>query len=220
MNTGAHCIAQVVPYLDALRSVLERLPASEFVPNHPDGKYASTGWKAATFQDKKGQPTSLASRYPEIGQILREHFQCSIKSVAFLAMEPDAWIKPHRDLRATMEFGYVRLHVPIVTHSDVDFRVSKKRVRMNSGELWALNTSYLHQVVNKSPVTRVHFVLDAELNAWAWRMLPKKGVAWYAHAAFFFGYVGYMAVAHALSGPKNFSLIAQKFRRHVLGRND
>ncbi len=218
MNTGAYRISQQVPYFEVLRRALDGLAPGQFVSVHPDGEYASTGWKQAAFLTKRGEYTSAEQQFPELGRLLREKFPCKILSYGFLAMEPESWIKPHRDLRGTMEFGCVRLHIPVVTHADVDFRVSRKRIRMLPGELWALNTSYLHQVVNKSPIVRVHFVMDVELNDWVWRQLPAKQLTWYFHKYFFFGYVGYRATLNLVSGKSGIKKVLDGYAKHVAKR--
>lgn len=218
MNTGAYRIQAHVPYLPALQSALARILSEDWQSVHPDGKYASEGWKAAAFVEKNGVKTERYSRFAEIAHILQNNFRCEIKMAVFYSMEPGAWIKPHRDLSGTMELGRIRFHIPVVTHDHVDFRVSKKRVVMRPGELWALNTSYRHEVVNHSSVTRVHFVVEAQLNEWCWSLLPAKTMTWYVHGAFFFAHAAYKVVANIFSSPGGLKLLVDKIRRYSFSR--
>jgi aspartyl/asparaginyl beta-hydroxylase (cupin superfamily) len=79
----------------------------------------------------------------------------------------------------------VRLHLPIVTHPDVEFFVNGTRMHLGPGEVWSLDTSYPHRVANNSTIWRVHLIVDLELNDQIRRLLPKADVWDKLHVAHF-----------------------------------
>ena len=198
MEKGYHHIASDVPYAGRLLDVLREIPEELWQPVHPDGKYASTGWQGVHFVEKGSKRTE---HYKLVEDIIEQHFKCPIHLCVFYRMNPGAWIKPHRDASGTLEFGRIRFHVPLITHDDVDFRVDGERIRLRVGELWALNTSHTHQVDNHSPISRVHFVIEATANDWVWKQLPPRGWAYYRHAAMFSVIAGYK-FARSLARPR------------------
>lgn len=74
-------------------------------------------------------------------------------------------IREHRDADLAPEYGTVRLHIPIATNRDVDFRLNGVRVAMAVGETWYLRLADPHSVVNGGAGDRVHLVIDAGLDA-------------------------------------------------------
>ncbi len=99
-------------------------------------------------------------------QALVRALQCEIQSVRLLRLAPGARIGEHRDHALGRAFGEVRLHIPIQTHADVDFRVAGERVCMRPGELWYIDASEPHSVHNGSESARVHLVVDCRVNDW------------------------------------------------------
>lgn len=91
----------------------------------------------------------------------------------FYYLSPGAVLHPHRDLTGASSNARIRFHVPIITNEKF-FNVSKQRVIMAEGELWALDTSYLHEVKNESDFTRVHIVIECPINKSVSSRLPAK----------------------------------------------
>jgi hypothetical protein len=96
-----------------------------------------------------------------------------VQSVRFLRLAAGAAIKEHRDFGLCLENGAARLHIPVRTHADVDFRVAGERIRMAEGECWYVNFDLPHSVANRGTADRVHLVIDlavdpgdAELSRW------------------------------------------------------
>jgi hypothetical protein len=81
-------------------------------------------------------------------------------------------IYAHRDYGLGIEEGLVRLHVPIVSHPEVEFYVDGVRVPMAEGECWYLDLGLLHRVSNPGPNERIHLVVDCEVGAMLLDMLP------------------------------------------------
>ena len=84
-------------------------------------------------------------------------------SARLLKLSKGAIIKEHRDRELAFEKGEVRLHVPIITHPDVEFWLDQERIYMQPGECWYINANLLHRVSNLSEVDRIHLVIDIEV---------------------------------------------------------
>jgi len=93
-------------------------------------------------------------------------FQCPLKSVRLLRLAAGSIIREHSDSDLGEQLGEVRLHIPVVTNSQVEFYLAGKRVAMNAGECWYLDLSLPHRVQNRGASERVHLVIDCVLNEW------------------------------------------------------
>lgn len=94
------------------------------------------------------------------------YFKFPILSVRLLRLEAGAEIKPHTDYELGYENGQFRLHIPIVTHPEVEFILDDERLTMLSGECWYTNVNFVHSVVNRGTIDRVHLVIDGIRNEW------------------------------------------------------
>jgi hypothetical protein len=93
-------------------------------------------------------------------------FLTTLRAVRLMRLAPGSVIKEHVDAFLDIEDGAVRLHVPVVTNSDVDFRLNGKRLEMAPGSAWYMGVGNPHSVANRGSSDRVHLVIDAMLNAW------------------------------------------------------
>ncbi len=109
--------------------------------------------------------TELLSRCPYFKQVL-SRFQCPLKSVRLLNLQPGSVIKEHTDYNLGFEDGEVRIHVPVLTNQDVEFFLAGKCIMMQEGESWYLNVNLPHRVANRSSTDRVHLILDCVVNDW------------------------------------------------------
>jgi Aspartyl/Asparaginyl beta-hydroxylase len=87
-----------------------------------------------------------------------------ILSARLMRLGPGSDIHEHSDAALSPEEGAVRLHVPIATNDDVDFRLNGQRVIMAPGELWYLRLSDPHSVANRGASARVHLVVDCDMS--------------------------------------------------------
>jgi len=87
-------------------------------------------------------------------------------AVRLLNLGAGAEIKPHTDHCLGYEDGVFRLHIPIITNSDVEFVLDNKRLIMNEGECWYLNANFMHSVKNRGQNDRIHLVIDGIRNEW------------------------------------------------------
>ena len=219
MNPGAQLIASSFPEFETARKVLSEVTPADWVPTIPDGPYKSDGWRVVSIV-KGGKRTEFADRHPEIGRVL-DYFKDPIEMAVFYSMLPGTVLHPHRDLSGTLELGKIRYHVPLETNPEVKFFVNRERVPMNVGQMWALNTSYLHAVENESPAERIHLGVEVEVGKWSWSLLPRKNLRYYRHYAWFLTLVGWRAltkVATDRNALKTYSYMSRTFMRRLLGR--
>jgi Aspartyl/Asparaginyl beta-hydroxylase len=122
---------------------------------------------AEVFED-----TPFLARMPYIQGLLRG-FACELRCVRLMRLTAGSVIKEHRDLNLAVELGGIRLHAPITSNPDVDFRLNGTRVFMEPGSLWYLRLSDPHSVTNDGDAERVHLVIDAHPNPWLLTMLER-----------------------------------------------
>lgn len=100
-------------------------------------------------------------------QEVLDHFKCEFLSVRLLKLHAGAYIKPHRDYNLGYEDGCFRLHIPIITHADIEFMLNGNLLKMAPGSCWYTNVNYVHSVANKSSKDRIHLVIDGARNEWS-----------------------------------------------------
>jgi hypothetical protein len=98
-------------------------------------------------------------------------FDAPLQAVRLMRLGPGSIIKEHSDLELSFEEGTVRVHVPVVTNAEVDFRLNRQRVVLEAGSAWYLRLSDPHSVANRGTSDRVHMVIDAQVNGWISDML-------------------------------------------------
>jgi hypothetical protein len=147
---------------------------------HFNAGYHDGGWSGITLRGIGGNArtlfpghaqtesytdTPLRARCPRIDAALA-HLQCPVGPVRLLRLSAGGVIREHRDQGLCMERGLARLHVPILTGSDVEFYLDNDRVSMAPGECWYLNFDLPHRVQNLGTTDRVHLVIDCTVNDW------------------------------------------------------
>lgn len=162
-----------------LQADLDRILTDDFVPHFNTGYYTgdwsvvplrSIGGKARqiypdpTAKDS-WQDTPLLERCSYVREVLA-HFQCPQQAVRFMRLKAGSVIREHRDLALSFEDGEVRLHIPVRTNPDLDFRFAGKRVVMAEGECWYHDFTEPHSVANRGQTDRIHLVIDCILNDW------------------------------------------------------
>jgi len=99
-------------------------------------------------------------------RIVLQTFKCPLLAVRLMKLAQGSRIKEHTDHDLDVESGIVRLHIPIVTNDEVEFRLNSTRVILREGECWYLRLSDPHSVENNGNSYRVHMVIDAQVNEW------------------------------------------------------
>jgi len=129
----------------------------------------STG-STAVFED-----TPLMDQCPYLKEVL-EQLQCPQQSVRLLKLERGAVIKEHTDQELSFEKGEARIHIPVITHDEVEFYLDGERLRMRAGECWYMNAHLPHRLANPSPVDRIHLVVDCRVNDWLTAQFEQPGL--------------------------------------------
>lgn len=166
-------------------------------PVHADGQYSDLRW----FQ------VDLDPHWPIAQKIISALGAEKPELLVFYYLEPGTKLHPHRDLTGASLNNRVRFHVPVITNPKVDFRVSKERVFMEPGDLWCLDTSYLHSVENGGDETRVHIIVEAYISPQMRARMP-SGIKAFAHNAFYAAVLGFAMLkaltVNSLKNPKYF----------------
>lgn len=113
--------------------------------------------------------TAWLDRLPAFRAALAR-FDCPLRSVRLMRLTAGSTIREHVD-DLDAEAGTLRLHVPVTTGPDVDFRLGGRRVEMAPGSVWYLRLSEPHGVANRGATDRIHLVIDAPVNDWLAAML-------------------------------------------------
>ena len=111
------------------------------------------------------EDTELLSALPGFGAV-RDSLNCEVTAMRLMRLGPGSRIKEHCDADLSADFGTARLHIPIMTNPEVDFRLAGEAVTMAAGECWYLQLSRPHSVANLGTTERTHLVIDAQVNRW------------------------------------------------------
>ena len=157
---------------------------AHFVPQHYEGDWSVLPLRApagATHPILQIAPnplcrdwedTALLGSCPYIQAVLST-FACPLEAVRLMRLAPGSVIKEHRDFDLAAEQGVARLHIPIATNPEVDFRLNGTRVAMGSGSVWYLRLADPHSVTNAGATSRVHLVIDAIVDRWLEDLLDR-----------------------------------------------
>ena len=122
---------------------------------------------------------------------LRSQFNTGVRYLSFYSAKPGLILHRHRDLTGNLLQGFIRLHIPIYTHSECFYVcgnfLNKIKIHAKSGNVYALDTGYLHGVINLSSINRIHLLVEVEVNDWLRSFLPKQNYDFFLHfLAFYF----------------------------------
>jgi aspartyl/asparaginyl beta-hydroxylase (cupin superfamily) len=180
MNKGTLLLQKNLISSEEIEDIIQTIKSQDWKPVWENNSYADEKWREIkVIEDYKC--TDYYHLFPHLDKI-RNHFKTEIISMMFYSMIPGANIHPHRDMIGNVGWGGLRFHIPVQTNPNLIFKVSNKRVVMNVGELWALDTSYLHSVNNLGETERIHLVFDVKVNDWVkTTLLPKRNINYYLH---------------------------------------
>jgi hypothetical protein len=172
-----------------LQQEVHALSALSWLPHyqvkHYEGEWTaiplrSIGGKAddviiSPTDNRDYQDTIFLERSPYLQEVLQS-FQCPLQAVRLLKLNAGSIIKEHRDAELNFESGEIRLHIPVVTHPDVEFFLDKERITPQEGECWYMNFNLPHSIRNNSAVNRVHLVIDALVNDWVKQLFSSSEI--------------------------------------------
>lgn len=172
-----------------LQQETDALTAIQWLP-HYQVKHYEGEWTAIPLRSIGGKtddviisPTSnrnyedtvFLQSSPYLQQVLQT-FRCPLQAVRLLKLNAGSIIKEHRDAELNFESGEIRLHVPVITHPDVEFLLDKERLALREGECWYMNFNLPHSIRNNSAVNRVHLVIDALVNDWVKQLFSSPAI--------------------------------------------
>lgn len=164
-------------------AALERRDWTEhFVKQNYDGEWSALPLRASATATHPIQmiysapgvtefvDTPWRERMPAISAVI-DAFDCPARTVRLMRLAAGSVIKEHEDLELDVADGYARVHVPVLTNPQVDFRLNGQQVTMRPGEAWYLRLADPHSVVNAGDTARVHLVIDLVVNDWLLRQM-------------------------------------------------
>jgi hypothetical protein len=120
--------------------------------------------------DKGWHDTPLLGLCPYFAELLAG-FRCPINSARLMRLGPGSVIREHCDPYLAAEEGFARLHVPVQTSAEVEFRLAGTPVVMEAGSCWYLRLTEPHSAHNRGREARIHLVFDAVMNDWLAELL-------------------------------------------------
>lgn len=150
----------------AVRQAAERTPAGYPGEGH-------VGWTSIWLHSASSGASPVLDRAPYLREVLSE-LQLRFRLARLLLLAPGGVIREHQD--SFLSKRIVRLHLPIVTHPDVELYLAGTRCVWRAGELWYGDFSLPHHGVNRSGLARVHLVLDVTSDQNLLRLFPSGQV--------------------------------------------
>jgi len=125
-----------------------------------------------TYSSLKWFQVDLSKDWKFCKTILSELSTVNPELLVFYYLGPGAVLHPHRDLTGASMNNRIRFHVPVITNPGVEFIVNNEKIKMAPGDLWCLDTSYVHSVRNDGDETRVHIIVECNINDEIKKRLP------------------------------------------------
>ncbi len=92
--------------------------------------------------------------------LLSKYYKISDYCAIIAKLIPNGVIPPHRDKGAYFDKSH-RIHIPLKTNKDVNFRIGRIMVNMELGSAYEINnTRCVHGVRNNSSADRHHLIFD------------------------------------------------------------
>lgn len=82
--------------------------------------------------------------------------------VLLVKLKSNTSIAPHIDNGESL-VKCKRTHIPIITNENVEFTIGGETKYLKQGEIWEINNTEEHSVVNNSDEDRIHLIVDYNL---------------------------------------------------------
>ncbi|MEV6133410.1 aspartyl/asparaginyl beta-hydroxylase domain-containing protein [Streptomyces violaceusniger] len=129
-----------------------RAPAGDAERTDPGGPgqaaFADTHWMA---------------KAPYMAQVLAG-LGTELRSVRLMGLAPGVLVPEHQDSPIGLPYGYVRLHVPVVTNPGAILVMDGVEQCWQPGTLWYADFDRPHAVRNTGAANRVHLVIDCAIS--------------------------------------------------------
>ncbi|MBL7619852.1 aspartyl/asparaginyl beta-hydroxylase domain-containing protein [Frankia sp. AgB1.8] len=158
----------------------------------PKGSYAAPvdnadrGWHCLPLRSPGGRPERtdpggpgldsfadcpVLAEVPYLREVLAG-LPMPLRSARLISLLPGCVVKAHSDAPLGLDYGMVRLHIPITTNPAVGITIGGERHRWGIGELWYGDFGQDHSAVNEGDTRRVHLVIDAEVTPGLVELFP------------------------------------------------
>ncbi len=166
--------------VETLAAEVNALPTTAWTP-HPDNipgnaavRLITPGGEMTEGTQGRMGPTPYLHACPYVMSVLG-----AIGAVwgrtRLMRLAPGASVPPHVDTNFYWR-KHVRIHVPIVTNSDVVFTCDGRSAHMGAGECWVFDTFSRHGVVNGGTAARVHLVADTVGDERLWDLIDRADI--------------------------------------------
>jgi hypothetical protein len=118
------------------------------------------------------KPTPRLASMPYLRQVMGS-FNSVVGRSRLMRLAPGASVLRHVDGNYFWRH-HLRIHVPIITDSDVTFYCDSEEVNMAAGESWTFDNWLPHWVENRSERSRIHLVIDTVGTADLWKMIDGR----------------------------------------------
>lgn len=180
--------------IDRLNADLAELGGSEFWALQRSfedgivGEESDVDWKVLSLRAPNGDvrrtdpggpgrdgfaDTPLMAKAPYLAQILAE-LGTELRSVRLMALAPGVSVEEHSDTPIGLPYGYVRLHLPLVTNPGAVLVVDGVEQRWQPGTLWYADFDRPHSVRNTGDRARIHLVADCATNDRLLSLFPES----------------------------------------------
>ncbi|GGV68713.1 hypothetical protein GCM10010277_78190 [Streptomyces longisporoflavus] len=170
--------------VDRLAADLAELSGSEFwalqrsFEDGAVGEESDVDWKVLSLRAPGGDltrtdpggpgrdgfaDTPLMAKAPYLRQVLSE-LGTELRSVRLMALAPGVSVEEHSDTPLGLPYGYVRLHIPLVTNPGAVMVLDGVEQRWQPGTLWYADFERPHSLRNTGERTRIHLVADCATN--------------------------------------------------------
>jgi hypothetical protein len=119
----------------------------------------SLDWKFGSKIDSTLVDKQLYDICKDIIEDLEKKFNGKAGRVLLIKLLSKSEVYPHTD-KGDYLSTVNRVHIPIITNSNVFYTVNNESINMKVGECWEINNFKTHSVSNKSDEDRVHLLID------------------------------------------------------------
>jgi hypothetical protein len=163
--------------VDRLRAEVALFPAEAWArhPNEIAGNFSIRLISADGGENDEVNGVMQSTPHLESSPYLRQvlaSFGVVWSRSRLLRLAPRATVPEHADIHYHW-FYRVRLHVPILTRSEVRFTCGGESVNMAPGEAWIFDNWRLHHVENLTDTERIHLVADTSGSAAFWQLVAQ-----------------------------------------------
>ncbi|WP_209447223.1 aspartyl/asparaginyl beta-hydroxylase domain-containing protein [Amycolatopsis alba] len=142
------------------------------------GEESDVDWKVLSLRAPRGDlrrtdpggpgldwfhDTPLMAKAPYLAEILAG-LGTELRSVRLMALAPGVSVEEHSDNPIGLPYGYLRLHIPLVTNPGAVLVVDGAEHRWQPGTLWYADFDRPHSVRNTGDRVRIHLVADCATN--------------------------------------------------------